>query len=399
MKRNRVLGMICLIVIFFQLSACQSSRKPEAREETDPYSGHDYRVIGYVTGWGKLDFSTIKADKLTHINYAFANCINGEIRFGPEENSTFDDTSNSEDLANLRKLKQKNPDLKILISVGGWSWSRNFSDAALTEESREKFAASAVAFLKKYQLDGLDIDWEYPGQVGAGNVFREADKENFTLLLKKVRECLDIESDKEGKKGSDSYLITIATGADQKYIDHTELGEAQKYLDFINIMTYDFHTGSSPLTGHLANLYPSEMPGSTGRSVDRAVRMHIEAGVPPEKIVLGIPFYGRIWYGVPAEYNGLYQVADSGSGSAPYSEIKIDFTEENGFLKHQDEKAAAVFLFHEDSQTFITFDDLNTIERKVEYVKQNNLGGIMFWEYSHDYNSELLNIIHRALSN
>jgi len=392
------LALFSLVTVLFQFSACQGREKPEAGEEAGNHPGNEFKVVGYVTGWRGLDFSTIQAEKLTHINYAFANCVNGEIRFGPEEDTTYDATSNARDLVNLRKLKSKNPNLKILISVGGWSWSKNFSDAALTEESREQFAASAVSFLKKHQLDGVDIDWEYPGQIGDGNVFRAVDKQNFTLLLIKVREYLDIESKKDGKKDPDKYLLTIATAADQRYIDNTELGEAQKYLDFINIMTYDFHTGSSQLTGHLANLYPSDMPGTTNKSVDKAVRIHIDAGIPAEKLVLGVPFYGRIWRGVSPENNGLFQESESGGGSVPFSKIKVDFTEEKGFVKHTDETAAAVFLFNKDSQTFVTFDDLSTLAHKLEYVKENKLGGVMFWEYSHDYNSELLITIHDGLN-
>lgn len=397
MKRYRLFLMMGLIAVLFPFAAFQGGSNPEASPNTNNHPGNGYRIVGYVTGWRGLDFSTIQAEKLTHINYAFANCIDGEIRFGSEENRTYNDSINVQDLADLGKLKGKNPNLKILISVGGWSMSKNFSDVALTEESRAKFASSAVAFIKKHQIDGVDIDWEYPGQIGAGNVFRAADKQNFTLLLKKVREYLDVESEKEGKKGPDRYLLTIATGASQRYIDNTELAEAQKYLDFINIMTYDFHTGSSPLTGHHANLYLSEIPGTTSRSTDKAVRMHVDAGVPSEKLVLGVPFYGRIWYGVPSRNNGLYQVADSGSGSAPYSKIKTDFNQEEGFVKHKDEAAAAVFLFNKDDKTFVTYDDLNTLVQKMEYVKKNNLGGVMFWEYSHDHNSELLSTIYEEL--
>ena len=164
-----------------------------------------------------------------------------------------------------------NKNLKILISIGGWSWSKNFSDAALTEASREKFTNSAVAFMQKHQIDGIDLDWEYPGLVGDGNVYRAEDRENFTTLLKVIREKLDAISTQDNK-----FLLTIATGAFQDYLDHTNMKEAHQYLDFINIMTYDFHTGGSRKTGHHANLKISTSDNNTyQRNAITAVDQHL----------------------------------------------------------------------------------------------------------------------------
>lgn len=115
---------------------------------------------------------------LTHINFAFANIKDGKVIEGNEKDG--------EILKSLMRLKV-NDSLKILISVGGWGWSGNFSDAVLTERSREIFANSGIAFMQKYKLDGIDLDWEYPGQVGAGNVFRPEDKQHFTSVLKLLR--------------------------------------------------------------------------------------------------------------------------------------------------------------------------------------------------------------------
>jgi len=382
-------GMICLV-------ACSGREKPGEDPVTET-PANEYKVIGYVAGWSGLDFSTIRAEKLTHINYAFANCVNGEVRFGRAEESIDDATLNVQDLVNLQKLKGINPDLKILISIGGWTWSKNFSDAALTGESREIFASSAVAFLKEHNLDGLDIDWEYPGQIGDMNVFRPEDKENFTLMLKRVREHLDAQSEKDGRKGANKYLLTIATGANQAYIDNTDLGEAHKYLDFINIMTYDYHSGLDSLTGHHANLFQSEMSGTTNHSSVMAVKRHIEAGIPAEKIVLGVPFYGRMWSGVSDDNNGLYQEAKSVGSIVPFRKIISDFTQENGFTKYLDEAAGAPYLFNSDIKIFVSYEDQTSLARKLDYLKENNLGGVMFWEYSDDYNGELLNTIHEGL--
>jgi len=189
-----------MLVALSILPGCTGRVKSEPAEEQIKSPSVDYKIIGYVAGWVGLDFSTIEAEKLTHINYAFANCVDGEVIFGTDKDLIDDAQLNARDLENLQKLKDINPNLKILISVGGWTWSKNFSDAALTEESREKFARSAVDFLVRYKLDGVDLDWEYPGQIGDGNIFRKEDRENFTLMLKRTRELLDEQSEKEKSK-------------------------------------------------------------------------------------------------------------------------------------------------------------------------------------------------------
>ena len=176
-------------------------------------------------------------------------------------------------LSRLHALKDINPDLKILVSVGGWSWSGNFSDAALTSESRKQFAQSVVDMIREHNLDGIDIDWEYPGQIGAGNVYRPEDKQNFMLLLRDVRRKLEEMSDEEGREGVDRYQLTIATGANGAYQENTEMDKAHKYLDFINIMAYDFHGSWTPTTGHHTNLCESSGDPS-GMSALKSVRPH-----------------------------------------------------------------------------------------------------------------------------
>ena len=209
-----------------------------------------YVVIGYVTGngWTK---EQIEAQKLTHINYAFAvPAENGELApLKPKDEAN---------LAALPRYVLVNKNLKILISVGGWGGCKYFSDAALSDASRLKFANSAVALLKKHKLDGVDIDWEYPAQVGAGNIFRPEDKKNFTLFLKAIRDQLDVVGKQDNRTGSNHYLLTAATGGDTAFVNHTELGNAQKYLDYVNIMTYDLYHGNDKQTGHHSPLNQSD---------------------------------------------------------------------------------------------------------------------------------------------
>jgi chitinase len=287
------------ILLFFMASfftGCNSRQKAKPENQTVK-SEKQYMVVAYVAGYREFDFSTIDVSGITHINYAFANIRNGEVVF---DTTKIDGVvPNAGDIIELNSLKVSKIDLKVLVSVGGWTWSGGFSDAALTEESRAKFARSCAAFVKEYQLDGIDLDWEYPNQPGAGNIHRPEDVQNFTLMLKAVREELDLMAEKEGK--GNHYLLAIATGADEAYVANTQLGELHQYLDFLNIMTYDFYNGWHNVNGHHSNYLSSAQPEMDKNSVVNAVEMHVNAGFPVDKINLGIPFYGRIWKGVDAK--------------------------------------------------------------------------------------------------
>lgn len=348
----------------------------------------DYMVVAYVAGFRNFDFSSIDASKLTHINYAFANIIDGEVRFGSE---AIDDTEMKvDDLRELSALRKVNPDLKILVSVGGWGWSGNFSDAALTDSSRNRFGASAARFVRDYSLDGIDIDWEYPNHPGAGNTYRPEDVHNFTLLLECVRKHIDSLAMAEGRK--DKYLLTIATGASEHYAANTELGPLSEYLDFINIMTYDFHHGGSTQTGHHANLWLSEWDAADGDATDKAVELHLKAGVPPEKLNIGIPFYGRIWRGVEPVNNGLYREAATTGAGMPYAEV-LKALADPAFTRLYDSSAASPFLWNATDSVFISYEDEGSIAARMEYVRSKGLGGVMFWEYTEDVDGMLLKAV------
>lgn len=347
-----------------------------------------YRIIGYVFGDENTVVRPEDAAKLTHINYAFANVT--------EDGSVVLERSyDPELLTRIVELKSFNPGLKILLSVGGWSWSNYFSNAALTEVSRNRFARTAVDLLEKYRLDGIDIDWEYPGQQGEDNVYRPEDKENFTLLLKTVREHLDRQAAQDGLTGTDPYLLTIAAGANQSFIDHTNMAEARQYLDFVNLMTYDFHGSWTDHTGHLSNLFPpavSREPNEPSGSA--SVQLYIEAGVPAHKIILGVPFYGRGWAGVSPAVNGLYQSYKKPLGGYPYDSLEVHYINKNGFTSYRDEAAGAPYLWNPASGIFITYEDSVSLSQKTAYIKEKGLGGVMYWQYNQDHRGRLLNTLH-----
>ncbi len=374
-----LLLFITSVLIF--LGCSSKSIKPSTQTET----ASKKKVVAYVLGlegnWGN-NFE--RAKQITHINFAFANIKDGEVVEGSD--------TDTETLKKINGLKEINKDLKILISVGGWTWSKNFSDAVLTAETREKFANSAVAFMLRHKIDGIDLDWEYPGLPGDGNVHRLEDKENFTAILKLLREKLDKISTVKNR-----YLLTIATGASQDYLDHTNMREAHKYLDFINIMTYDFH-GVGGRASHHAGLAASEFDNSEKpKNVQTAVEQHINAGIPVGKIVLGVPFYGRWKNGVNPKNNGLYQVATGVSGSYNYNEIVDSIKSDKGFKTYWDESAKAPYVWRSKDSLFLSYDDERSMKLKVDYVNEKQLGGVMFWQFDGDNNGILLGTIHDNL--
>src|SRR5512143_3516605 len=185
-------------------------------------------VIAYVfPRGGVLEPHTIRAEKLTHVNFAFANVAGGRVVEGSPHDA--------ENLKVLTGLRQYHPHLKVLVSVGGWTWSKGFSDAALTAKSRRVFVASAVDFVRRHDLDGFDVDWEYPGLPGDNNPHRAEDRENFTAMMAALRQALD----REGARRGRHLFLTFAAGASRSFIDHTELSKAQAVVDFVNLVTYD----------------------------------------------------------------------------------------------------------------------------------------------------------------
>ena len=342
-------------------------------------------IIAYAGGYrGLMKMDSIQAEKLTHINYAFVDIKDNRAYLHQEASDTVN-------LRNLRKLKEKNPSLQLLISIGGWSWSGNFSDAGLSDTSRKAFAASAVAIAKRFDLDGIDIDWEYPGLIGAGNVFRPVDKENFTSMLKELRISLDAWAATSGKKK----LLTIAAGADTSFLSHTDMKAAQKYLDYVNLMTYDFKDEGDPVAGHHTNLFANENGIET--YTDLSVKNYLKAGVPANKLVVGCAFYGRGWKLKSVSRKGLYEAASGNVQVGGYTYLKDSIMSNQAYTRYWDQRAKAPYLFNAKDSIFISFDDEESITEKCRYVKKNQLAGVMFWEYYEDPKCYLLDAINKEM--
>jgi chitinase len=344
-------------------------------------------VTGYVfTRGALLAPREIDAHNLTRINYAFANIDGGRMVLGVPVDA--------QNLAALTALRRDNPSLTVLVSVGGWLGSKRFSDVSLTAQSRRIFVQSAVDFLKLHDLDGLDVDWEYPGMAGAGNPFRPEDKQNFTLLLKDLREGMDQAARKTGKR----FYLTIAAGAFDEFLAHADMGQVSRYVDTVNLMTYDsYEAGSDAITGNHAPLF--EDPADPKKaSADAMMQAFEKAGVPGKKILLGVPFYGRMWGEVADRNHGLFQPGKVIKGAySPYSAITGTMLGQ-GFTRYWDTAAAVPYLYNPEKHIFVSYEDPESLAGKCRYVLSHQLGGVMFWEYSGDPSGTLLQTIHNSLN-
>ena len=344
-------------------------------------------IVGYLFMKDSLlNGNDIAAEKLTHINYAFANIKDGKIAQGFK--------NDLENFKILNQTKERNPNLKILISVGGWTWSGGFSDMCLTKESRSKFINSAIEFIKTNNLDGIDIDWEFPNLIGYGNVYRPEDKENFTSLAKELRSALD-QLEKDGKH----YWLTAATGSFDDYLANTEMDKVQKYMDFVNVMAYDFcEPDADSIAGHHTPLYTNPRDPHHSSSAEM-IQKYIQIGVPPEKIVLGVAFYGHVWQVTSSDFHGLYEPGGETNKHirGSFKNIEQNFVNKNGFIRYWDSTSYAPYLFNKDEKIFITYDDEESLQAKCKYINEHKLKGAMFWEYTADYQSRLLNTLYDGL--
>jgi chitinase len=392
--------------------------------------GGSLKKVGYFAQWGiygrafypKTVETTGMASRLTHINYAFEN-IGPDLRCFERTQAgagdAFADYQKAYDAATsvdgvadvwnqplkgnfnqFKKLKARHPNLKMMLSLGGWTYSRLFSDAALTAASRQAFVASCIDLFIKGNLptgldgdpaggpgaaagvfDGIDIDWEWPGSEGnVGNVIRPQDKQNFTLLLQEFRRQLNTYGAQVGRQ---FFLSAFLPADPAKIAAGIEVGPVFSTLDWATIQGYDFHGAWEPTTNHQGQLFaPAADPSPQKFSADLAIRTYRQLGAPAAKLLLGIPYYGRGWTNVPTANNGLYQPGSAAQGTweagiEDYKKLKT--LPGSRFF---DSASGALWFF--DGRTFWSYDDERVIARKTAYVKSQGLGGTMVWELDGD---------------
>ncbi|MFD3539078.1 glycoside hydrolase family 18 protein [Streptomyces sp. NPDC058662] len=406
--------------------------------------GHDrsYKKVGYFTQWGVYgrDFQVQDLDangsagKLTHINYAFGNvspegkCFTGSI---PGEADAWADYGRPLDAENsvdgvadtwdqplagnfnqLRELKAKHPGLKVLISLGGWSWSTHFSDAALTPASRKAFVESCIDLYIKGNLpqdgtrggagaaagvfDGIDLDWEWPGSAGdADTKFRPEDRRNFTALVKEFRTQLDAYAKTRPKKTAYELTAFVPT-APAKIDAGFDVRRIMRDLDFVTLQGYDFHVSGEPVTAQ-----QSALRARDDFSVQGTVEAWQRRGAPAHKLVVGLPFYGQGWTGVSGGGDGMGQPATGpapATWSAGYEDYKAlkQLAESGTYELHRDVRGGHAWLF--DGTTLWTYDDPQVLRSKTRYIREEGLGGAMFWSLDADTaDGELMTAVDRGL--
>ncbi len=332
------MAIACLLIVSCAFAQSKTKKNPSESKKV---------IIAYVTSW-----SRIMPDPayMTHINYAFGHV-----------SETFDGVgiANEGRLKEITTLKTLNPDLKILLSIGGWGSGR-FSEMAASDNYRKLFAKDCMRVVKEYNLDGIDIDWEYPTSK-AGNISASPDDtKNFTLMMKEIRKAI-------GKKK----LLTLATEAGAHYIDFRAI---DPYIDFVNIMSYDM--AGAPQ--HHSALYRSERAGYI--TAEEAVNAHLEAGVPAHKLTMGMPFYGR----------GTKELGNfMDYKKVPY----ID-----GYSFKWDDVAKVPYLADADGTLVLGYENIQSLAIKCQYIIDRGLLGGMYWDYDGDNEAgDLRRTVHNIL--
>jgi chitinase len=347
-----------------------------------------FNVIGYYADWtaGRYPLADIPADKLTHVNYAFA-------KVGPDNRLTIIHPDAAlehvypDDCADpgcphglfhqITRLKQKHPRLKFVMSVGGWTDSAGFYEMAASDVGRQTFAQSCADFLRTYpQFDGIDIDWEHPVVGGLQRALGlPRDAHDYVLLLADIRRAI-----------GPTHLLTIAVGAGPNAIAPLEYADMAGSLDWVSVMTYDFHTGG-PRTGYNSPLYNHDDPDNPKHNLHDAVQSILAKGVPRGKLAAGLPFYGHGWAGVetPAVWSAATGTAPSGN----YATLAATLVNANGYVRYWDDVAKVPWLYNAARKEWISYDDPQSVRLKGEYIASQHLGGAMFWELSGDDGSLL----------
>lgn len=447
LRSNKILKKLGAASTAFLLACCMMSglaapltvRAEEAAAVAEA-SQADYRNVMYYGDWsiwgGQGNFypKGIPADQLTHLNFAFLDFDSkGELVFTDKDAATgapvgMDGVTwgaaNGGILSAMQDLRAQNPNLKIGVSLGGWSKSGDFSTVCADETLRNNFVNNVMKFIRYTNMDFVDVDWEYPGSQRAADLVdnkndegtvnaSEADKQNFILLLEDLRAALDA----QGAELNRTYELSVAISASKSTLElGTDIKKLFAVIDFANVMTYDMHGAWDEISGHQTGLYtnPDDPSKDAGLSVDDAVTYLMANGAPAHKIVIGAAFYTRGWQKVSAGENeelpGLFgeaevstKDADQSPSRGAYNEAALKEGEGGraggvwsyrsidnlkttypGLVEYWDDTAKAPYLYSAESGAFFTYDNKRSIQEKAAYVKEKGLGGMISWMASQD---------------
>jgi chitinase len=343
---------------------------------------------------GKPDYSVVLHDKFAALEKSYPG-------------DKWDDPIRG-NIGQLMKMKASNPGIRVLPSIGGWTLSDPFFHLANDAARRATFVSSVKTFLKTYAVfDGVDIDWEYPGGGGANTgLGSSSDRTGYTSLMRDLRAMLT----QLGQETGRTYELTSAVGAGPVKIDQVDWQQASTYLDYVFAMTYDFYGAWSGELGHHAGLNPTAQSIHEGFTGAEAVTNLMAAGVPADKLVMGVAMYGRGWSGVtggtvdnPFTGTGGNKIAGTWeAGVLDYRQIESAFQGgasgkgANGFVYYYDTQAQAPYLWNASRGELITYDDVRSARAKADFAKRNGLAGVFSWEIDAD-NGNILNAMHEGL--
>jgi chitinase len=341
------------------------------------------RIAAYYDGG--MPVAAIPAGKLSDVIYAFGEPNDTGTCTPPTQAQT-------QTFSALRKLRHDHPGLHLILSIGGWNAAPQYSDIALTERSRGRFAAGCIqTFLVQEGFDGIDLDWEFPVH-GGMNRSRPQDRADATALVREFRRQLDA----LGGKHHRHYYLTVATpagtwqqGGAYSVGDSYDLAALAACVDWLNVMTYDMNNIFSPWSGFNAPLQadprdPSPQPQRSSDNLTSAVRYYELHGVPPAKIMLGVAFYGRGFTGVSSRDAGLYSRYTGGYDETPWKTIRSRFLTDADWVRHWSPTAQAPWLYNDRQHIFFTYDDPLSLGIKADFARRQDLRGVMIWVLGED---------------
>jgi chitinase len=361
----------CYLIAFLllALSSCQN-KKPVQNNNSGQLA-----VIAYYAGDAQ-QIDQYNLGEITHVIYSFLHLKGDELAYDSPEDSL--------GVAHLIASKEKYPNLKVMVSLGGWGGCKTCSEVFSTPEGRKTFARSVKRILDNSGADGIDLDWEYPSIEGfPGHQFLPEDRDNFTALVTTLRHTL-------GRKA----IISFAAGGFAQFLENSiDWKAVMPEVNYVNLMSYDLVNGFSKVTGHHTPLYSN---AAQAESTDSAVRYMEKAGVPSNKIVIGAAFYARVWKGVKDVDNGLYQAGIFKQGVG-YNRFDSILSPQQGFKAYWDSVAQAPYMYNAKDSLFATYDDPRSVALKTKYAYDHHLGGIMFWQLANDKKKDgLLDAIYKA---
>nr|MBR4280119.1 hypothetical protein [Clostridia bacterium] len=333
------------------------------------------RTVMYIMDSRDMKLRDSDARALDQLNYSFALIKDGRA-----------DGFHWMGLKKVQAFLKRNPHVDGVVSIGGWG-AEGFSDACLTAEGRRVLADSLLRLMDDCGFVGIDVDWEYPGVPGTGIVSRpEVDVENWYAFLELLREGLDQRETLHGRE----YHLSVALGAGDQQLNVLDPARLAPLLDQAVVMAYDM-AGFDRITGHHSGLYPGEDRALSGA---RAVKYLVDGGLPAEKILLGVPAYGRVWRQVSGGGDGLGQRANT-SGNKTISFDELLRLEKEGYTRYFDEKAQVPWWFN--GSTFVSGDDDRSIASKGKWVVDNGLQGIAVWQYTQDAEGAMLGMLDASM--